>query len=129
MGDVVQMQGDQGAEQSAETQRSRGPAVNAVHLLGRLTADPEMRYTPEGTAVTTMRLAVNDRAEAEFIDTKAFGQLAETVARYQRKGSQLYLTGRLHVENWKGQDGGNRRTVWVIAGNVQFLGRPQSEQS
>ena len=77
MGDVVPMQGEQSGEQTAETQRSRGPAVNAVHLLGRLTADPEMRYSPEGTAVTTLRLAVNDRAEAEFIDAKAYGQLAK----------------------------------------------------
>lgn len=61
--------------------------MNAVHLLGCVTTDPEMRYTSEGIALTTMRLVVNDRAEAEFIDAKDFGQRAEAVAKYPRKGS------------------------------------------
>ena len=123
MGDVVNMSG----AETANEQRSRRPAVNEVRLLGRLAADPNVRYTPEGKAVTELRVATNERPEAEFHDLVAYGRLAEVLGEHLRKGAMVFVSGRLHGQSWKAQDGSNRRRVVVIAESVQFLGRSGQE--
>ena len=105
----------------------RGPAVNRVVLLGRLTADPEMRYTPGGHSVATLRLATNEREEPEFHDVVVWRHLAEAAAQYLSKGRLLYVEGRLHGRTWQAQDGTSRRTVEVIAETLQMLDRPVAE--
>src|SRR6202022_3113931 len=105
MGDVLNMSG----AETANEQRSRGPAVNEVRLLGRLAADPNVRYTPEGKAVTELRMATHERPEAEFHDLVAYGKLAEVLGEYMRKGAMVFVSGRLHSQSWKAQDGTNRR--------------------
>ncbi len=119
MGDVVNMQN--GTETSERT--SRGAALNEVRLLGRLAADPELRYMPDGRPVVELRLATNERQAAEYHDLTAYGKLAEVIGQHQVKGSQLLVSGRLHAQTWTAQDGSNRRRVVVIAESAQFLAR------
>ncbi|MBJ7605362.1 MAG: single-stranded DNA-binding protein [Candidatus Dormibacteraeota bacterium] len=119
MGDVVTMQN--GNESSERT--SRGPALNEVRLLGRLAADPELRYMPDGRPVCELRLVTNERQAAEYHDVTAYGKLAEVIGQHQVKGSQLLVAGRLHAQTWTAQDGSNRRRVVVIAESAQFLAR------
>ncbi|MBJ7597758.1 single-stranded DNA-binding protein [Candidatus Nephthysia bennettiae] len=121
MGDVVNMQN--GTAETTERTGGRGPALNEVRLLGRLTAAPELRYMPNGGPVCELRLATNERQEPEYHDVTVYGKLAETIAQHQVKGSQLLVSGRLHAQTWTAQDGGNRRRVVVIAESAQFLAR------
>ncbi len=97
-------------------------------LIGRLTRDPEIRYTAKGTAVTTMRLAVNHRArekkETSFFDVVAFGQLAETCGEYLAKGRAVLVDGRLRERSWNAPDGGRRSRIEVVAASVEFLDAP-----
>ena len=94
-------------------------------LIGRLTRDPEIRYTAKGTAVTTMRLAVNHRArdkkETSFFDVVTFGQLAETCGEYLSKGRAVLVDGRLREHSWNAPDGGRRSRIEVVAASVEFL--------
>ncbi len=102
-------------------------------LFGRLTRDPELRYTTSGTAVTTLSLAVNRRIkrgdnweeEANFFDVVVFGRRAETSAEYLKKGSQALVEGDLVQRRWETPEGQKRSKVEVNANNVQFVGRPQ----
>ncbi len=114
-------------EQATTTPRRRGPSVNRVTLVGRLTADPELRVTSSGTPVAKIRLATNDRARTEFHDIVAWRQLAEIVAKYLTKGRLVYLEGRLHGRSWMAEDGTTRRSVVVVAENVQFLSDKPAE--
>lgn len=108
-------------------------SLNHVILLGNLTHDPELRFTPTGTAVTTFSLAVNQRIrqgegwkkDVCYIDIVAFGRQAETVAEYLAKGSLTLVEGRLHWRQWETQDGQRRHQHHVVANTVQFLPRPQ----
>ena len=95
MGDVENMTG----EQATNEQRSRGPAVNEVRLLGRLAADPNVRYTPEGKAVTELRVATNERPEAEFHDLVAYGRLAEVLGEVQDQEQSQPRVTRLHGDD------------------------------
>jgi single-strand DNA-binding protein len=108
--------------------------LNKVLLIGRLTRDPEMRYTPSGQPVTSFSIATNrysggtDGERREFTDYHNIvawnigkRQLAELVAQYTRKGSLVYVEGRLQTRSWEGQDGQKRRTTEVVASDVQFL--------
>src|SRR6184192_1738815 len=108
--------------------------LNKAMLIGRLTKDPEMRYTPSGTAVTNFSIATNrwstgpDGERKEFTDyhnivayNAGKRNLAEIVAQYTKKGSQVYVEGRLQTRSWEGQDGQKRRTTEVVASDVQFL--------
>jgi single-strand DNA-binding protein len=104
--------------------------VNNVVLVGRLAADPEMRYTPNGIAVTNFRLAVNRRPrrdqsaeerQADFIDIVAWRQTAEFCGNYLNKGSLISVEGRIQVREWETQDGQRRRNVEVVAFSVQAL--------
>jgi single-strand DNA-binding protein len=108
--------------------------LNKVLLIGRLTRDPEMRYTPSGQPVTSFSIATNrygggtDGERREFTDYHNIvawnigkRSLAELVAQYTRKGSMVYVEGRLQTRSWEGQDGQKRRTTEVVASDVQFL--------
>jgi single-strand DNA-binding protein len=103
--------------------------LNRVILIGRLTRDPEMRFTPNGVPVTSFTLAV-DRQYAskqggergtDFIDIVAWRQLGELCANYLSKGRLAAVEGRLEIQSFEGQDGQKRRVARVIAQNVQFL--------
>lgn len=112
--------------------------LNRVILIGRLTADPSLRYTPAGVAVTQFTLAVDrpftsgqGEREADFIPVVTWRQLAETCANYLRKGRLTAVEGRIQVRNYEGNDGQRRYVTEVIADNVRFLesSRQQSEQN
>lgn len=102
---------------------------NRIILVGRLTKDPEIRYTPSGKAVASFRLAV-DRGrnnEADFIDCIVWERQAETVSQYCSKGRLVLVEGRLQMRNYEAQDG-TRRTVYEVQANiVRFL--PDRNQS
>jgi single-strand DNA-binding protein len=108
--------------------------LNKALLIGRLTKDPEMRYTPSGTAVTNFSIATNrwssgtDGERKEFTDyhnivayNAGKRNLAEIVAQYTRKGALVFIEGRIQTRSWEGQDGQKRRTTEIIANDVQFL--------
>jgi len=104
--------------------------VNKVFLSGRLTQDPELRFTPSGIAVTTLRLAVNTtffpkdgekREEVCYINVTVWRKRAESCAEYLRKGSPVFIEGRLQSRSWETQDGQKRTTIEVQSDRVQFL--------
>ncbi|HDO22152.1 MAG TPA: single-stranded DNA-binding protein [Nitrospirae bacterium] len=101
---------------------------NRIILIGNLTKDPELRYTPNGAAVSTFRIAVNTRykqgeenkEETLFIDTVVFGKQAENCSEYLSKGSQVLVEGRLQERKWE-TDGQQKSKFEVVAQNVRFL--------
>jgi len=104
--------------------------LNKVLMIGRLTGDPELRYTPGGMAVTDLRLAVNHtyrtkeekREETCFIDVNILGRGAEVAKEYLSKGREVFIEGRLQLSTWEGQDGQKRSKYRVVADRFQFLG-------
>jgi len=109
---------------------------NKIILIGNLTKDPELRYTPQGTPVATLRLAVNyrykqsDEAKQEtmFIDNVVFGKQAETCSKYLSKGSSVLVEGRLQERRWE-SNGQQRSKFEVVAQSVRFLSRKGGGQS
>lgn len=104
-------------------------AMNKVILMGRLTADPELKQTPSGVAVTSFSLAVDRRYAKEGEEKKtdfpvivAFRQTAEFVCRYFKKGSQMLVCGELQTRVWQDQTGGNRYATEVVASEISFCG-------
>ncbi|SFS37019.1 single-stranded DNA-binding protein [Marininema halotolerans] len=102
--------------------------LNRVVLIGRLTKDPELRYTQSGVAVASFRLAVErpftnqqGEKEADFIDIVAWRQLGETVANYMKKGRLVAVEGRLQIRSYENQEGRRIRISEVVADNVRFL--------
>jgi len=119
---------------------SRG--VNKVILIGRLGADPEVRYTPNGTAVVNISLATTERVpvgegswedRTEWHRVVAFGKTAENCGNYLSKGRQIYVEGKLQTRQWEDAQGVKRYTTEIVAREVQFLGgasdQPQQAQS
>ena len=113
-------------------------SFNKVILLGNLTRDPELRYTPQGSAVCEFALALNYQytnkqtgqkvEEVSFIDIVAWGKTGEICAEYLKKGRQVMVEGRLKQDRWEAQDGKKMSKVRVTAENVQFVGsRPAGE--
>jgi len=107
--------------------------LNKVLLIGNLTKAPELRYTPQGTAVLNLRLAVNrkfkDRnqemkEETCFITVVVWDKQAETCNQYLNKGSQIFVEGRLQSRSWDDNAGQKRSVIEVRAERVQFLGAP-----
>jgi len=104
--------------------------LNKVFIIGRLAADPESRTTPGGQMVTTVRVATNrvwnNRAtgekqeHVEFHTVIAWGNLAEIVSKYLRKGQMVFFEGRLQTRSWQGQDGVKRYRTEIIAENMQL---------
>lgn len=108
--------------------------LNRVFLMGNLTRDPELRYTPSGTAVTNLRIAVNRRyktqsgelkEETAFVTIVAWGRQAETCTQFLSKGKPIFVEGRLQMRSWESQSGEKRNVLEVRASRVQFLGKPQ----
>lgn len=106
---------------------------NKVILMGRLTRDPELRYTPSGTAVAKLGFAVTNRykqgddwkEEPCFVDIAAFGRQAENCSEYLNKGSLVLVEGRLSYRKWETEDGQTRSKLEVVANNVQFMPKGQ----
>jgi single-strand DNA-binding protein len=107
--------------------------MNRVFLMGRLTRDPEVRYTPSGTAVTDLGVAVTERYKDRdgnwqekpvFVDVVVWGRQAETSGEYLFKGSPLLIEGRLQLDQWENQQGEKRSKLRVRADQVSFLGGP-----
>jgi len=106
-------------------------SFNKVLLLGNLTRDPELSYTPKGTAVAKLGLAVNrqwktesgeEREEVTFIDVTAFGRQAEVLGQYLKKGKPLFMEGRLKLDQWDDKTtGAKRQKLSVILETFQFL--------
>lgn len=115
-----------------------GRSLNKVLLIGNLTRDPELRYTPQGTAVCTFGLATNrqwttdegeKKEEVEFHNVVAWARLAEVIAEYLKKGRPAFVEGRLSTREWEAQDGTRRRTTEIVANEVIFLGSPGARGS
>jgi single-strand DNA-binding protein len=107
-------------------------SVNKVILVGNLGADPEVRYLPSGDAIANIRLATTDRYKdkasgemkeaTEWHRVAFFGRLAEIVNEYLKKGSAVYIEGRLRTRKWQGQDGQDRYSTEIVADQMQMLG-------
>ena len=104
---------------------------NKVMLIGNLTRDPQLSYTPNQTAVVDFGLAVNrrwtgqdgsQRDETCFVDCRMFGKRAEVVNKYCKKGNPLFIEGRLTFDSWEAQDGTKRSKLRVTVENFEFLG-------
>ncbi|TFJ92163.1 single-stranded DNA-binding protein [Lentibacillus salicampi] len=102
--------------------------INNVTLVGRLTADPDLRYTQNGTAVANFRLAVNrpftnqnGENEVDFINCVVWRRPAENLANYMKKGSQIGITGRIQTRNYENNEGRTIYVTEVVADNVAFL--------
>ncbi len=111
-------------------------SLNKVFLMGNLTRDPELRYTPDGTAVADLRLAVNDSYTGRdgklvertlFVDVVVWRRQAETASEYLSKGRPVLVEGRLQMDEWENQQGEKRSKIRVVAQRVQFLGSPRGE--
>ncbi|HBH02808.1 MAG TPA: single-stranded DNA-binding protein [Candidatus Rokubacteria bacterium] len=107
-------------------------SLNKVFLIGNLTKPPELRYTPSGTAVADLRLAVNrnyttqsgeKREDTCFLTVVVWGKQAESCGEYLDKGSPILVEGRLQTREWEAKDGGKRTVIEVVAERVQFMGR------
>lgn len=102
--------------------------LNRVCIMGRLTRDPELRRTQNGTAVTSFSVAVDrdfksresGEKATDFIDVVAWRQTAEFVCQYFTKGRMVVVEGRLQIRDWKDKDGNNRRSAEVVADNIYF---------
>jgi len=113
-------------------------SLNKIILIGNLTADPELRYTPGGTARTRFSIAVNRQyknasgqfqEEVTFIPIVTWGSQAENCANYLSKGRSVAVEGRLRIDSFENADGERKRVVEVIASTVQFLGGPRSNDA
>ncbi len=110
---------------------------NKVILMGNLTRDPELRYTPAGKAVANFSIAVNRkfrtddqvREETDFFDIVVFGKQAENCSEYLRKGRPVLVDGRLQQRRWETDEGQKRSKVEVVAMTVQFLGGRSQDDS
>jgi single-strand DNA-binding protein len=108
--------------------------LNKVMLIGNLGTDPEMRYTANGSAVTTFRLAVSRsfggeegrREETEWFTVVSWNKLAELLGQHLQKGRKVYVEGRLASRSWDGPDGQKRYRTEVVANQVLFLDRAQA---
>src|ERR1043166_4306899 len=112
-------------------------SFNKVILLGNLTRDPEVRYTPKGTAVTEIGMAMNrtytaengeKREETTFVDVTLWGRTAEIAGEYLKKGRPVLIEGRLQMDTWDDKQSGQKRSkLRVVGENLQLLGgRPPS---
>ena len=113
--------------------------LNKVLLIGRVGADPEVRYMPNGTAVANIRLATNDgykdKNTGDYIESTewhrvvCFGKLGEIVSQYVKKGRQVYIEGRIKTNKWQDKNGQDRYSTDIIANEMQMLGGNTSGDS
>ena len=113
-------------------------SLNKVILIGNLTADPELRYTPSGTARTRFSIAINRQykdssgqlqEETTFVPIVAWGTQAENCANYLSKGRSVAVEGRLRIDLFENAEGERRKVVEVVAQSVQFLGGPPRQSA
>ncbi len=114
-------------------------SLNKVQLIGNLTRDPELRYTPSGAAVCTIGLATNrqwvteageKKEDAEFHRLVAWNKLAEICSQLLKKGRKIYVEGRLQTRSWQGQDGNQRQTTEIVISDMIILDpKPGAETS
>ncbi len=107
-------------------------SLNKVMIIGNLTRDPEIRYTPKGTAVAEIGVAVNrrytadngeKREETTFVDVTLWGRTAELAGEYLKKGRSVYIEGRLQLDSWDDKQTGQKRSkLRVVCEEMQFLG-------
>jgi len=111
--------------------------LNKVFLIGNLTRDPELRYTPNGTAVVEFGMAMNrtwsrpggeKQEEVCFVDVQAWARQAEVISEYCAKGRPLFVEGRLKLDSWEGKDGQRRSKLRIVVENFQFLGSRSDSQ-
>jgi len=116
----------------------RLPSLNIVILSGRLTQNPEMRFTPSGRPLTKLRMAVSRmfrgqtgewQEETLFIDVTAWGDLAERCNQKLTKGSPVLVQGRLRSRNWETESGQKRTSIEVVARSIQFLEKMEVVES
>lgn len=109
-------------------------SLNKVMLIGNLTRDPEMRYTPQGTAVCTFGIATNrswttesgeKKEEADFHNIVAWNKLAEICAQLLKKGRKVYVEGRLSTRSWQGQDGTQKQRTEVVISDMVILDKKE----
>src|SRR5258708_36190875 len=108
-------------------------SLNRVFLIGNLTREPDSRYTPKGTPVVEINLAINRALKAEdgtkheettFVDVTLWNRVAETAQQYLRKGSPVFIEGRLQLDTWEDKQSGQKHSrLRVIAQNLQLLGQ------
>jgi single-strand DNA-binding protein len=112
--------------------------LNLVQVIGNLGADPESKYTADGTAVTTMRVAASrnwtdpqgeKKEQTEWFSIVVWGKRAETVAQYLAKGRKVYVRGRLQTRSWHTQDGETKYRTEVVAEDVIFLDKAEGTVS
>jgi len=112
--------------------------VNKAILVGRLGADPEVAYTANGDAVCNLSLAVNEswkdkdgnkQEKTEWIRVVAFKRLAEIMAQYLQKGSQVYIEGRIQTRSWDDKDGNKKYMTEIVANQIQMLGGREKNES
>ena len=113
-------------------------SYNKVLLMGNLTRDPEVRYTPKGTAIATVGLAVNRRwttetgeqkEEVTFVDVEVWGRQAETVGQYLSKGKPIFVEGRLRLDSWEDKESGQKKSkLKVVCERFQFIGASTGRQ-
>ena len=106
-------------------------SLNKVFLMGNLTRDPELRYTPTGLAVASFGIAINrawtaksgeQKEDVCYVEINVFGRRAEVVGEYFSKGNPIFIEGRLQFNQWETKDGQKRSTLRVVADNFQFIG-------
>ncbi len=111
-------------------------SFNKITIIGNLGRDPELRYTPQGNAVCDFSVAVNDRKRDKagewqdivtWFKITLWGKQAENASKYLTKGRQIYVEGRLQLEEWTDRDGNNRQTLTVQGNEIQFLGEGRHE--
>jgi single-strand DNA-binding protein len=109
--------------------------MNSIQLIGRLTRDPDLRYTPNGVAVANFDLAVDrdvknqqGEKETDFIRIVCWQKQAEVVANYLKKGRLVAVEGRLQIRNYETQDGQKRKAAEVVSSRVQFLEKAQNDK-
>ncbi len=111
--------------------------VNKVMMIGNLTRDPELRYAPNGTAVTTFTIAMSrvfntatgeKKEDVCYVRVVCWAKLAQTCSEYLFKGRPVFVEGRLQSRSWQASDGTKRYTIEVVAQNVQFLGKGKSAE-
>lgn len=111
--------------------------LNRIVLVGRLTRDPELRYTPAGTAVASFSLAVSKtwsqngerKEQVSFFNCIAWAKLGETIAEYCKKGHRIGIEGNLQQRRWEDQDGNKKAVVEIVATGMQFLqGKQEGQQ-
>lgn len=113
-------------------------SLNKVFLIGNLTRDPELRYVPSGQAVTSFTVALNrtyilqsgeKKEETSFVRVVTWARRAEVCNEFLKKGSSVFVEGRIQSRSWEANDGSKRSTIEVVANNVQFLGKPSGARN